>query len=62
MIASNQVFCPFDKVLQYMEEETPASTPAHRAAHAQAQQQQQTTQLTTQPAAAQQPVQVNLNT
>jgi len=49
------------EVLQYMEEETPASTPAHRAAHAQAQQQQQTTQLTTQPAAAQQPVQVRSN-
>lgn len=48
------------EVLQYMEEETPASTPAHRAAHAQAQQQQQTTQQITQQA-AHQPVQVRSN-
>jgi len=41
------------EVLQYMEEETPASTPAHRAAHAAAQQQQQVQQA--------QPVQVRSN-
>ena len=41
------------EVLQYMEEETPASTPAHRAAHAAAQQQQQVQQA--------QPVQVKKN-
>jgi len=42
------------EVLQYMEEETPASTPAHRAAHAAAQQQQQQIQQA-------QPVQVRSN-